>query len=187
MNHPSFLVAHVALAGDAPPLYFLVTGVLFAIPGLKLLYGSRVASKKTAVDARLHLTPAQQRVRAKYRAVTPSELADIRSFGRFRNKPGIGGGNGGTKYFSTTLKGAQFQAQELAQLDDEVGSYTGEYSIVETTFPTDEITADMQVTVDGNVSTVVIPEEKMDLLGEPDIIEIPVFNPWEDPFDDPFP
>ena len=66
MNHPSFLLAHVALAGDAPPLYFLVTGVLFAIPGLKLLYGSRVASKKTAVDAKLHLTPAQQRVRAKF-------------------------------------------------------------------------------------------------------------------------
>ena len=66
MNHPSLLLAYVKLAGDAPPLYFLVTGILFAIPGLKLLYESRLAAKRAAVDAQLHLSPSQQRVRAKF-------------------------------------------------------------------------------------------------------------------------
>ena len=66
MNHQSLILAHVIIAGDAPPFYFLVIGIFLAIPAFKLLYEWSVAAKKAAVDIPLHLSPAQQRVRAKF-------------------------------------------------------------------------------------------------------------------------
>jgi len=66
MNQLSLVLADVIIAGDAPPFYFLVIGIFLTIPGFKLLYEWRVAAKKAAVDTPLHLSPAQQRVRAKF-------------------------------------------------------------------------------------------------------------------------
>lgn len=98
-----------------------------------------------------------------FRAVTPEELQSIQELGAFSNPYGIG-----SKYFSTTLAGAQSDAAQAEQVfGDEP------YSFVRTTIPTRSITPDMVVSVDGGVPTVVVPEEVLPVLTEPIIVELP--------------
>ena len=95
-----------------------------------------------------------------FRAVSPAELASITGLGTFTNPPGFE-----SKYFSTTLSGAQsYAAQAEAAFGDEP------YSFVQTSIPTSEITPEMVVSVDGGIPTVVVPTETLPTLTKPIII-----------------
>jgi RHS repeat-associated protein len=95
-----------------------------------------------------------------FRAVSPAELASIKGLGTFTNPAGIE-----SKYFSTTLGGAQsYAAQAEAAFGDEP------YSFVGTSMPTSEITPEMVVEVDGGIRTVVVPTGTLPSLSEPFII-----------------
>ena len=67
MDHQSLLLA-IIIAGDAPPPYFLVTGIAFAALGLKFLYDwwAHTAKKTVEPESPQHLSPAQQRLRARF-------------------------------------------------------------------------------------------------------------------------
>jgi uncharacterized protein RhaS with RHS repeats len=85
-----------------------------------------------------------------FRAVSQAELQDLNTTGNFNNPLGIE-----NKYFSTTAEGASSYAQQTFG----TGLYQGPYSIVQTSIPTNLIGPTMQVTVDGGISTVVVPTE----------------------------
>ena len=98
-----------------------------------------------------------------FRAVSPAELTSIRGLGTFTNPPGIE-----SKYFSTTLSGAQsYAAQAEAAFGDEP------YSFVQTSIPNSQITPEMVVSVDGGIDTVVVPTGVLPTLTEPIIIVEP--------------
>jgi hypothetical protein len=82
--------------------------------------------------------------------VSSAELDDLAATGTFNNPLGIE-----SKYFSTTAEGASSYAQQTVG----TGLYQGPYSIVQTSIPTSLISPVMQVSVDGGISTVVVPTE----------------------------
>ena len=87
----------------------------------------------------------------------PAEAASIESFGVFINPLGIE-----SKYFSTTLEGAQSYAdQATAAFGD------GPFSFYSAQMPTSAITPEMTVTVDRGVNTVVVGTEDLPKLSPP--------------------
>jgi hypothetical protein len=100
-----------------------------------------------------------------YRAVTPDELLSIQEINAFSNPYGIE-----SKYFSTTLSGAQSYASQAVEAFGDAP-----YAIVKTSIPTAEITPEMIVPggVDGGIPTVVVREPTLPTLTEPIIIELP--------------
>jgi RHS repeat-associated protein len=93
-----------------------------------------------------------------YRAVTQAELADLNvNSGKFRNPAGIE-----TKYFSTTEEGAACYARQAYRAGEPI--YEGPYTIVETEIPSAAISAEMRVTVDRGVNTIVVPSGSLPLL-----------------------
>lgn len=107
-----------------------------------------------------------------YRAVTDAELASLRSTQRFSLLPGLE-----CKYFAITLAGAQSFARRAEQAFGE-----GPFTIVETSVLEALITADMLVTVDAAIKTVVLTAEQLTNLGPPAVLEIPfsMYDPSED-------
>ena len=98
-----------------------------------------------------------------YRAVTPGERASIDRAGGFSNIAGIE-----TKYFATTLEGAQAYARRAAQVFGD-----GPFAIVRTRLRTNLIATDMRVTVDGNIDTVTLPTHLLDCLSQPEVVGSP--------------
>ena len=95
-----------------------------------------------------------------YRAVTEAELADIAATGGFRNLAGLE-----SKYFSSTLEGAQKYADMAAKAFGDV------MTIVKTRIPTSWITNTMRVEVDGGVPAVVVPTARLPGLKPPVIVK----------------
>ncbi|MFT4046644.1 MAG: RHS repeat-associated core domain-containing protein [Solimonas sp.] len=93
-----------------------------------------------------------------FRAVSNAELDDLSATGTFNNPLGIE-----SKYFSTTAEGASSYAQQTVG----TGLYQGPYTIIQTSIPTNLISPTMQVTVDGGISTVVVPTELLPSLSAP--------------------
>jgi RHS repeat-associated protein len=93
---------------------------------------------------------------ALFRAVSGAELESIKSTGGFSNIVGIE-----TKYFSTSLDGAQsFAAQSTA-------AYGRSYTIVGTSIPASAITPRMMAVVDSGIQSVVVPSDKLFILTNP--------------------
>jgi RHS repeat-associated protein len=98
-----------------------------------------------------------------FRAVMPNEAQSIRSAGAFSNPAGIE-----SKYFSTSLEGAQSYASQAA------GAFgDGPFSFVSSSIPTSAITPGMTVTVDGGIKTVVVGTQELNKLTAPIFIDIP--------------
>src|SRR5262249_23213282 len=96
-----------------------------------------------------------------FRAVMPAEAQSIDALGVFSNSLGVE-----SKYFSTTLGGAQSYAdQATAAFGD------GPFSFFSTEIPTSAITPDMQVTVDGGINTIVVSTEDMTKLSVPSPVQ----------------
>ena len=95
-----------------------------------------------------------------YRAVLPAELRSIQRIGAFSNIPGIE-----TKYFSTSLQGAQSYAAQAARVFGD-----GPFTFVRTSIPANLITPQMQVTVDRGIGTVTIPTGLLARLDAPQVV-----------------
>jgi hypothetical protein len=95
-----------------------------------------------------------------FRAVSAAELISIRSTGVFLNPIGIE-----TKYFSTSLEGAQFYA---AQAISRFGE--GPFTFVRTSIQSSLITDQMSVLVDRGISTIALPEALLAKLSFPIIL-----------------
>lgn len=86
-----------------------------------------------------------------YRAVSPSELADIKSTGQFINR-----GSALGKYFSTTPEGAaSYAKQAVSAFGDEP------YSMVSTEISSNSISPIMRASVDGGISSVTVPDSML--------------------------
>lgn len=86
-----------------------------------------------------------------YRAVNPEELADIQATGQFINR-----GSAMGKYFSTSPQGvASYARQAVSALGDEP------YAMVSTRISSGSITPIMRATVDGGISSVVVPNSML--------------------------
>lgn len=92
-----------------------------------------------------------------YRAVMNPEADSIQASGAFTNPAGIE-----TKYFSTSLEGAQSYASQASRAFGD-----GPFSIVQTSIPTSSITPDMVVSVDRGIQTVVVPTADLTKLSAP--------------------
>ncbi len=150
-----------------PPNYYLFQQRLMdkrhelsAILGMKVLVtqgasapGSRVIPQVTA-DGRILL----------YRAVKDPELSQISETGTFQTLPGISVEG---KYFSLTPEEASsFGRQAYTRYPQE-----GPYTVVETSIPQDALAEIPIVDVDvGGISSVVIPEEMLPELADPEIL-----------------
>ncbi|MBF0548611.1 MAG: RHS repeat-associated core domain-containing protein [Candidatus Riflebacteria bacterium] len=89
-----------------------------------------------------------------WRAVNPTELADIQKQGLFRN---LGSAEG--KYFSTTADGASSYAKQAYY-----GFKDPPYTLIKTEAPKDLLEKLGVTTVDRNVPAVVVPNEALPLL-----------------------
>jgi filamentous hemagglutinin len=109
-----------------------------------------LASEASVAEALEIQVPAEEGgMTSLFRAVNPAELSDISANnGVFQN---LGSAEG--KYFSTTAEGAGSYAQQTFG----TGLYEGPYTIVQTSIPTSLLTPVMGATVDGGISTIVIP------------------------------
>jgi len=94
------------------------------------------------------------------RAVTSAELESIQSLGAFVNPAGIE-----TKYFSTTLQGAQSYAAQAASRFGE-----GPFTMVQTSIPSNLVSTEMRATVDRGIPTVTIPSETLPMLSPPQVL-----------------
>jgi RHS repeat-associated protein len=97
-----------------------------------------------------------------YRAVTQSELADLLATNAFRNVAGIE-----SKYFSTTLQGAQKYSQMAEK------AFGESHTIVRTSIPTRSIPSTGRVPggVDGGIPTVVLPTSRLPALSPPRLLK----------------
>jgi len=130
---------------------------LSAIPVVGVIGEGAIAARE--VETGVKLAEEAEEATTLFRAVNPSELADIEATNAFRNPPGIE-----NKYFSTTFDGAEsYASQAQAAFKD------GPYSLVETSIPSRAITPDMMVTVDRGIETVTVPTESLNLLSPPKI------------------
>jgi RHS repeat-associated protein len=98
-----------------------------------------------------------------FRAVMPAEAQSIGELGAFTNPLGIE-----SKYFSTTLEGAQSYASQASSAFGD-----GPFSFFSTEIPTSAITPEMTVTVDRGVSTVVVSTEDLTKLSPPKPVDVP--------------
>jgi hypothetical protein len=109
--------------------------------------GCRLASKQPRIDL--------------YRAVQRAEARSISTLGAFTNPQGIE-----AKYFTETLEDVTTYASKAdARFND------GPYRIVKTTIRSDLVTADMRVSVDDGIRTVVLPTELLRHLAAPEMVE----------------
>jgi len=88
------------------------------------------------------------------------ELDSIRSINAFSNPAGIE-----SKYFSTSLSGAQSYASQAASAFGD-----GPFSFVRTGIPTSSITPQMSVQVDRGIQTIVVPTGQLNSLSAPVIL-----------------
>ena len=98
-----------------------------------------------------------------FRSVETAELADIEAIGGFRNIAGIE-----VKYFSTNAEGAAREAKLLSKMPG-----IGPFTIVETSIDKGVLRAlpkGNALTVDGGVSTIVIPTDTLPTLQKPKIL-----------------
>ncbi len=87
----------------------------------------------------------------------------IQSENAFINPAGIE-----SKYFSTSLEGAQSYASQATSAFGD-----GPFSFVQTSIPTSSITSEMAVTVDSGIQTIVVPSAKLPSLSAPVILPPP--------------
>ena len=100
---------------------------------------------------------------ALYRAVMPEEAADILAMARFRNVAGIE-----NKCFAMTFAGAAlYAARATAAFND------GPFTLMQTSIPSALITWPLEVSVDGGISTFVVPTAMLKRLSPPVIIGVP--------------
>ncbi len=98
-----------------------------------------------------------------YRAVKNPELSQITETGTFRTLPGVSVEG---KYFTLTPEEASsFARQAYTKYPQE-----GPYTIVQTSIPQDALAEIPIVDVDVGISTVVIPEEMLPELAEPEML-----------------
>jgi RHS repeat-associated protein len=91
-----------------------------------------------------------------YRAVQPTEFAQIQATNDFRNPPGIE-----NKYFSTNIAGATTYATMANE------AYGENYTVVGTSIDRNLITPDMRATVDGGIQTITVPTNMLPSLSPP--------------------
>jgi hypothetical protein len=96
-----------------------------------------------------------------YRAVREAEARSIEAHGLFINPAGVE-----AKYFALSLSGVRKYASNA---DRRFGD--GPYRIVRTTIRSDRIEAEMMVTVDSGIETVVLPTWLLPDLTAPEMVE----------------
>jgi RHS repeat-associated protein len=90
-----------------------------------------------------------------YRVVTNKELSDLHANnGQFRSP------SGNPKYFSTTPQGAACYARQAFKAFPQDGPYT----LVTSTISSDDLTPGMLASVDGGISTIVVPDYELSKL-----------------------
>jgi len=147
------LVVHAAVKGEQGEYGSA------ALDGGAIILGGISATGKlleSGASACPAATEAAEKTTRLWRAVNPAELADLaKNEGIFRISEKVGGG---IKYFSKTLEGAQDEAKLLAKFGD------GPYTVVETTFPVDQIADLAEGVVDEGVDALVIARDLLHFL-----------------------
>jgi RHS repeat-associated protein len=92
-----------------------------------------------------------------WRAVKDSELQDILNTNQFRNIPGLE-----SKYFATTEQAAASYAKQAVN-----GFKDPPYTIVQTSIPKKLVTSEMRLTVDNDVTSIVLPDRLLPNLAPP--------------------
>ncbi len=133
--------------------------------GGDVLKGAAIAAPLSAaagsLSGALDAAPATTTL---FRAVMSAEAESIDAVGAFTNPYGVE-----SKYFSTSLDGAQSYASQATQAYGD-----GPFSFYRAEMPTSAITPEMTVSVDRGINTVVVPTEQLPQLSSPESVDLGV-------------